>query len=68
MNENEPSVVVVAPAIAVTAVKGYGLAWSSTGEPAGVPEGAVPDSVAGCPLPTVEGIAVKLVVDAPGDS
>ena len=67
VNENEPSGAVVVLATAVTALKGYGLAYSSTEAPAGAADGAVPDSVDGCPLATVKGPAVKLVVDVPGD-
>lgn len=67
VNENEPSGAVVVLATAVTALKGYGLAYSSTEAPGGAADGAIPDSVAGCPLATGEGLAVKLVVDVPGD-
>jgi len=67
VNENDPSAAVVVLATAVTAVKGYGLAYSSTDDPAGAADGAAPDSVAGCPPATVDGLAVKLVVDVPGD-
>ena len=67
VNENDPSAAVVVPATAVTAVNGYGLAYSSTDEPASAPDGALPDSVAGSPLATVAGRTVKLVADVPGD-
>jgi hypothetical protein len=67
VNENEPSAAVVVPATAVTAVKGYGLAYSSTGAPAGAPDGSVPDSIAGWPLATAARLTVKLIVDVPGD-
>ena len=66
VNENVPPRAVVVLATAVTALKGYGLAYSSTEAPAGSEDGAVPDSVDGRPLETVDGLAVKPVVDVPG--
>lgn len=66
LNENEPSGAVVVLATAATALNGYGLAYNSTGAPAGAPDGAVPDSVDGRPLAIDEGRAVKLTGEIPG--